>query len=162
MDENIISLNPDGIIISKKRKNCEVSYTNYYYTVTDKKKKDTYQNWISSNSDNIENDIWKVLVSQKREYRFNKLIKNYTGRSLYNKDFEEYLPSHFKEYAYNITLLENQLASIYEITKLYKISNIIPAPNCQGCLENCLGQKDHTDCPTGCLHDQDTCPLCLK
>lgn len=39
-------------------------------------------------------------------------------------------------------------------TKIEKLSD------CYGCAYECGGQKDHDECPDGCLHDQTSCSFC--
>lgn len=39
----------------------------------------------------------------------------------------------------------------------YFIFKVQKEPFCQGCLYNCLAQRDHMDCPNGCLHDPEFC-----
>ena len=41
---------------------------------------------------------------------------------------------------------------IYDIREIY---------GCMGCCYESLGQKEHMDCPAGCLHTSQTCSLCI-
>jgi len=36
---------------------------------------------------------------------------------------------------------------------------IIPQ-SCEGCKWDCPAQRDHMDCPGGCLHDSENCEVC--
>jgi hypothetical protein len=52
--------------------------------------------------------------------------------------------------------------SFDEVVSKYQILNIEPItnPNCDGCLYSASGQRDHMDCPNGCLHEKDMCLIC--
>ena len=41
-------------------------------------------------------------------------------------------------------------------TKIEKLSD------CYGCAYECGGQKDHMECPSGCLHDKTSCFECSE
>jgi len=48
-----------------------------------------------------------------------------------------------------------------EIIRKYKIYDIEVTESCFGCVNGCCGQKDHMECPSGCLHDMKTCATCM-
>lgn len=65
----------------------------------------------------------------------------------------ENLPLQYKPYANDLNKLKDEMASLYEVSELYEVCDVEPAPNCYGCLYDCPGQRDHMECPTGCLYD---------
>ena len=87
-------------------------------------------------------------------------MKNFSGNIENIDDVKNFLPDIYKDYANNLELLKKSMCSLYEIVHTYKISDIEKAPLCYGCLYDCMGQKDHMDCITGCLHDPNMCYLC--
>ena len=50
----------------------------------------------------------------------------------------------------------DKVVSKYEILNIESIKN----PNCEGCLYNTSRQRDHMNCPDGCLHEKDICLYC--
>jgi hypothetical protein len=55
-------------------------------------------------------------------------------------------------------LTKSKNISLEAIKIKYQISEIEPA--CEGCLYGWCGQREHMDCPYGCLHDRNTCTFC--
>lgn len=107
--------------------------------------------------------ILKQLLNIKRSHRLRKLTDEYKDTTENVEAFRAYLPMEYKQYANNPNLLLEQLASMYEITHKYNITNVEAAPDstkCYGCLYDCMGQKDHMECNTGCLHDPQFCYTC--
>lgn len=37
-----------------------------------------------------------------------------------------------------------------------------PSTQCYGCINDKLDQLSHMECPTGCLHDPEDCPICIS
>lgn len=142
---------------------------NYYYTLTKSRSKSREFNnsqtqstrYIFSTSEiNVKQAILRELLTNKRESRYYKLMQKYDGNVDDAKALREYLPMRYIPYVDNLDLLKEILASPHEIIQLYEISNIEPAPTCQGCLYDCMGQRDHMECNTGCLHDPIMCGNC--
>ena len=100
------------------------------------------------------------LLEELRQVRFKHLMKNYQGDTYDTKAVSDYLPPQYKKYADNLDFLKISMASLYEVSNMYEISDIESAPKCYGCLHNRMGQNDHMECSTGCLHDSDTCLIC--
>ena len=108
----------------------------------------------------IQYSVLQQLLSRKRKSRYAKLMKRYYGGNNVD-DIREYLPTNYKHYADNMELLKEQIVSLHEINLTYCISEVKLAPECQGCLYESMGQRDHMDCDTGCLHDKTQCHICL-
>jgi len=134
--------------------------SNYWYTLT---KTNYSRRFVITNvqSENIPALIYQELLNIKRNFRYNKLFQNFDFDYINDEEaIRNYLPDQYKQYANDLDKLKEQLASLYEICKCYTISNIEIAPNCLGCIYECPGQRDHMQCPTGCLHDPSTCYEC--
>lgn len=114
----------------------------------------------STNVNNVNNEIIERLLENVRQSRFNSLMSNYKGDINDIDNLKEYLPSRYQDYAYNLNILNDHMATFSEIASKYDISNIQPAPSCHGCLFNRPGQDDHLDCDTGCLHFSPMCTRC--
>jgi hypothetical protein len=139
---------------------------NYWYTLRKTKninstpQRCTIHN-VKPGSDVIES-IYQDLLANKRNSRYDKLFSNFDFKNINSiQAIRDYLPIQYKQYANNFDKLLDELASMYEISQLYNISNIELAPNCYGCIYDCPGQQDHMECPTGCLHDPKTCFECI-
>ena len=50
----------------------------------------------------------------------------------------------------------------YAVTKRYAIVGIEETSGCQGCVYDAPGQRDHMECPDGCLHMKDMCDFCVE
>lgn len=59
-----------------------------------------------------------------------------------------------------ISELIEAVSPMYLVHDRWWIDSIEPTSDCEGCRYDCPGQRDHMDCPTGCLHDTLTCSLC--
>lgn len=135
---------------------------NYWYIETNKKKQTRLRSVIYdlNQGEDITLAIFQRKLAAKREHRFHKLFEGYNGDMEDVIAIHEYLPSEFKSFASNHAALKEQLASIYEIRNNYEISNIEIAPDCYGCIHDRPGQRDHMECPTGCLHTPELCFTC--
>lgn len=134
---------------------------NYWYTLTHNNNF-THKNVVYgvSSLESVANTILMNLLDVKRENRLEKLLTDF-NEDIKNVDaLYHYLPDQYKQYASNVELLKQQMASLHEISGLYTISNIELAPDCYGCINDCGGQRDHMECPTGCLHDSTHCFSC--
>jgi len=108
----------------------------------------------------IISSIFIELLEEERQNRYNFIMENYSNDLDNSTMIREYLPKEYKQYADNLKLLKDEMSSLFEIVNKYKISDIEVAPLCNGCLNNSMGQRDHMDCNTGCLHDPKMCYLC--
>lgn len=130
--------------------------------------------------------VYNSLLEQLRERRFAEFLEDIYSEDNSDTSYEDYLArlvekfendmckdekgtmkklrdslhEQYKPYAYNLHELKERLASLYEVSKKYAITNIEPAPDCYGCLYDCPGQRDHMECPGGCLHDTTLCDIC--
>jgi hypothetical protein len=136
--------------------------SNYWYTLTKKDKDFERRNVISSvaSVEEIPNKVYQNLLEDKRIHLIDKLLINYHGSKRDIEALRFYLPSQYKEYADDLDRLGKQMVSLYEISEKYSISDIELAPNCYGCLYDLPGQKDHMECPTGCLHYASSYHVC--
>jgi len=50
----------------------------------------------------------------------------------------------------------------YTVANRYAIIGIEETSGCQGCVYDAPGQRDHMECPGGCLHTRDLCDFCLE
>jgi len=120
---------------------------NYYYILSKKTvcnhslRHVIYFSKDNNMSEDIQMVIFNDILEKKREARFNKLSKDHCGDD-------------------DMTALRKKLCSLNEIREKYEITNIELAPSCCGCLNDCCGQNDHMECPTGCLHDKESCSVC--
>lgn len=146
---------------------------NYSYTrintITRKSKRFVIYD-VNSSTD-VMTDIIHDVLKCKQQSRYNKLFANYHGSMKDIDAIRDYLPTQYKQYADNPIRLTEHMASLYEISRKYMISNVvIDVKNdmitdvknkgeikCFGCVYDCPGQRDHMQCPTGCLHDPITC-----
>lgn len=138
---------------------------NYYYTLTKrvsgldvKIRKDVIQD--VDDEDNIEVAIYSSLLENKRESRLFEIFRDFNGDLDDVASVFAYLPEIYIPYFTDVESFKEQLCSPYEIHEMYAISNIIPAPDCFGCLYDLSGQQEHMECPTGCLHNESTCYEC--
>lgn len=132
----------------------------YFYTIS-KGGYNGERRYIQASDENgIYLTIIKYELECKKKKRFDKLLKDFTGDVTNSEEIEEYLPLPYKKYAYNMDKLKNKMCSIYEILHKYTINDIELAPDCYGCLHDSPGQRDHMECPTGCLHSKYTCSYC--
>ena len=115
---------------------------------------------VHDDDDDVLSAILYDLLEELRRDRLDRLMKNYNGDVEDAEALRKYLPSEYRILADNLDLLEMSMASLYEVVNMYEISNIEQAPQCYGCLYDRMGQKDHMECDTGCLHDKETCFLC--
>lgn len=114
--------------------------------------------YTSNIVENVTALIFAQLLDRKREHRLSKLLADLDVKDLDNAEARRnYLPDQYKGYANDLEKLKEQMASLYEISQLYHICDIKVAPDCYGCLYDCGGQRDHMECPTGCLHNSQEC-----
>lgn len=104
--------------------------------------------------------VIRDLLDQIRTERIARLFAYFDGDRNDVKAVRKYLPQIYKPFAGDLKKLKRQMASLYEINTRYEVSNIKEAPDCIGCLYDCEGQRDHMECPTGCLHTRTTCFVC--
>ena len=137
----------------------------YRYTLT---KLSTNKHFIKRNVicqatsiDDVPNEVYKYLLEDKRTHRINKLFINFNESRFNTEAVRAYLPSQYKRYAENLDQLKEQMISLYEISQKYIITDIELTPDCYGCLYDSPGQRDHMECPTGCLHDVTKCYTCI-
>lgn len=142
--------------------------SNYWYTLknTDSRKRkrepETYLlRGINSISDVIPT-VLHSLLSQKREDRLNKLLalSDTDNNDITVDNIRDRLPTQYQQYADDLDKLKQEMASLYEISQMYKITDVKLAPSCIGCIYDCPGQRDHMECPSGCLHQKEFCLLC--
>ena len=51
---------------------------------------------------------------------------------------------------------------MYVVYDTYAITGVeIVEELCEGCREGYPGQKGHMECPGGCLHDSESCDVCM-
>jgi hypothetical protein len=67
-----------------------------------------------------------------------------------SKEVQDFLEEHYETYISEISLEEYKNLIEIEIEK-------IPCEGCECCS---LQQDHHMECPSGCLHDPDTCSMC--
>lgn len=140
--------------------------SNYWYTLkithSRKREPETYLlRGINSISEVIPT-VLHSLLSQKREDRLNKLLTVSDGD---NNDItadviRDRLPPQYKQYANDLDKLKQEMASLYEISEMYEITDIKLAPSCIGCIYDSPRQRDHMECSSGCLHQKEFCLLC--
>lgn len=102
--------------------------------------------------------VFEDFLSDIRKRRYRELVTGCSDKSA--EGLRNHLPPEFRKYANNKQLLKEAMASMYEVSHMYSLSNIELAPQCFGCLNNRPGQRDHMECPTGCLHNKDYCHYC--
>lgn len=50
---------------------------------------------------------------------------------------------------------------LYRVYDTYALTELrVTTESCEGCALGCGGQKDHMECPGGCLHDPSNCINC--
>jgi len=58
-------------------------------------------------------------------------------------------------------LREEKEVPSYLVYNIYALVGIkILEETCEGCKWNCPAQRDHMECPGGCLHDKKDCKFC--
>lgn len=139
---------------------------NYWYTLNNTKSTKDYPHreqhviiGANSQSDVIDKVLNNILDTE-REDRLQRLFVAVTDVTDVN-DLKEYLPPQYQQYANNLTKLKEAMASLYEISQIYEISDVTLAPDCVGCIYDSPGQRDHMECPTGCLHEIQLCTSCM-
>jgi hypothetical protein len=50
--------------------------------------------------------------------------------------------------------------TIEDILSQYMLIAIEKCSDCEGCRNNLLSQRDHTNCDGGCLHNSELCEIC--
>lgn len=65
---------------------------------------------------------------------------------------------HFIRSSIPIKISSVEVQDFLEKIKDYSIE--ITEMECEGCRNESLGQSDHIDCPSGCLHDYNECGMC--
>ena len=103
-------------------------------------------------------EIVKLLLSQKRERRYLKLLKSFTGNHVDKEQLAHFLDPAYEEYLNDVGRLKEQLCSVYEIVSKYNITEI--GLECEGCKNGLSGQDEHMSCYGGCLHDPNLCIKC--
>jgi len=140
--------------------------SNYWYklknTNSNKRKHNDERNLILVDAEvDVVPTVLHSLLSKIREERLNKLLSLSDDETPPDPNtLREHLPSQYKQYADDINKLKEQMASLYEISQMYEVSDIQLAPTCIGCIYDCPGQLDHMECPSGCLHETELCFLC--
>jgi hypothetical protein len=134
----------------------------YWYSETNKRTGAKKRRILYLESEGVDtmSAVFQDKLDAKREQRFRNILYDYAGSMDDAEAIRNFLPSEFKNYAENLDTLKAQMASMYEIQANYAFSDIEIAPNCYGCLHDCPGQRDHMECPSGCLHSPDTCFTC--
>lgn len=109
--------------------------------------------------DSVIRHIFVDLLQDLRYHRFSKLFNSFKGNYSNLEDVREYLRDYpqFSPYANNLELLRRELASLYEVSKMYEVFQIEVVADCLGCVNNEMNQLAHMDCNTGCLHDSSIC-----
>jgi len=134
---------------------------NYWYTLTNTRNKTQARLLIYvPQGENIMSAIFQDKLLSKRNQRFDKIFREYTGNMEDTLAIHEYLPSELKVFASDHDAMKSQLASVYEILTKYKFTHIELAPDCNGCIYDLPGQSEHMDCISGCLHSPDFCYKC--
>ena len=141
--------------------------SNYWYTLTNrhstKQKCHSGQRIVTgiTSEDNVISTVLNRLLDTEREERLDRLLSGFDKDKVINVNgLRECLPVQYKQYADDLCKLKESMCSLYEISQMYKVSDIEIAPNCIGCLYDCNGQRDHMECPTGCLHERNLCLIC--
>ena len=140
--------------------------SNYRYTIIKQRNKrrkcisNSFVIELVQEGADVRSAILQQLLANKRDKRLKKLINGYNGDTNDLKSFRSYLPEEYRNYAHDLNFLSEQLASLYDITDKYRITDIISISQCRGCVWERMGQKDHMECNTGCLHDSRLCDIC--
>lgn len=144
----------------------------YYYRLKKQSKRPREDEREIIYAESIDDVVPKVLDQLLRQIRAERLSrlrdqnKYLKGQNCFDPRFlincRKHLPSQYIQYCNNISELNSSMASMYEISKVYTIYDIELAPKCIGCRYNWMGQRDHMQCPDGCLHDHKYCGECAS
>lgn len=161
-------------LVEKKRRNGEVK--SFYFKCT------------IDNNDVIVDSMMVQLLRHEREKRFNKLkLLNNNQATDTNRLFE--FTEYYFQNTINFISINNaitlnnanntfnnsdnfdnheinnileQMYSLYEFCKHFRIISYELEPKCDGCKIDHPSQRRHMDCENGCMHDISTCSKCSK
>lgn len=147
---------------------------NYYVTldVVGKKRKrvsicsidDEIEGTEDETNDEVCDEFTAQLLDYKRTKRFKRVFENFEGD--YNKEEDVSKHLHEKGYIYlstwsdNLSMLKQQMCSIYELYKKYTIEDVEKLPDCIGCAYSSDNALLHLNCDNGCFHDPKLCEKC--
>lgn len=112
---------------------------------------------IIATEDTYQEMAYQHLLERLQYQLWEKILEAYQGDYSDTEALRAFLPPQYKMYASNIHDMGEATISMDEVKAHYSILHVEKSHPCYGCINDCCGQRDHMECPTGCLHDAEMC-----